>query len=136
MTPAFLSTHDVLKLHGVHPTLVAALDRIFGRMKNAGHPMFVAQGVRTQAEQQALYAQGRTAPGKIVTMKDGVTHPSNHQPHADGLGHAADCAFFGVPAPFDERLPWEAFGGMVEAEGLTWGGRWSHPHDSPHAELR
>lgn len=97
--------------------------------------MFVVQGVRSVAQQKALYAQGRTAPGRVVTMKDGIAHKSNHQAWADGLGHAVDCAFWGVPQPFDPTLPWEAYGQLVEAEGLVWGGRWSHPHDSPHAEL-
>ena len=38
----------------------------------------ITYGVRTVAQQQALYAQGRTAPGKIVTWVDGVNKKSNH----------------------------------------------------------
>jgi len=125
--PATLRDHE--RLQGVHPRLQKAILNILNRL-----PMFVVQGVRTTAQQQALYAQGRTAPGKIVTMKDGVIHKSNHQPRADGFGHAVDCAWLG-PDPFADAHPWEAYGAMVEAAGLTWGGRWTHPHDSPHAEL-
>lgn len=130
-----LSERDLTRLTGVHPDLIARLDAIFGAVAAAGFAMFVVMGVRTVAEQQALYAKGRTAPGPIVTMKDGVVHRSNHQPHADGLGHAVDCAFLNVPDPFAQTLPWEQYGLQVEAQGLTWGGRWTHPHDSPHAEL-
>jgi peptidoglycan L-alanyl-D-glutamate endopeptidase CwlK len=134
MTTPF-STRDLARLTGVHPALIAKIETIFVQMSGMGHPMFVAQGVRTVAQQQAIYAQGRTAPGKIVTNKDGVKFPSNHQPHADGLGHAVDCAFLGAKDPFDEHLPWQSYGLLVEAQGLRWGGRWSHPHDAPHAEL-
>jgi peptidoglycan L-alanyl-D-glutamate endopeptidase CwlK len=136
MLPAsHFGLRDMQRLHGVHPSLVARLDHVFGLQASLQRRMFVVQGVRTAAQQQALYAQGRTLPGKIVTMRDGIVHPSNHQPHADGLGHAVDCAFAGVHDPFADTLPWEAFGLLIEAEGLIWGGRWSHPVDCPHAEL-
>jgi len=130
-----LTGRDLDRLLGVHPALVTAITDILDAMAAAGHPMFVVMGVRTIAQQQALYALGRTKPGHIVTMKDGVIRPSNHQPKADGYGHAVDCAFSGVVNPFADQMPWEQYGLKVEAAGLIWGGRWDHPHDSPHAEL-
>lgn len=123
---------DLQRLYGVHPRLHSAIIGILNKL-----PMFVVQGVRTAEQQHALWLQGRPGgpPGsKIVTMKDGVVHKSNHQPHADGFGHAVDLAWIG-PDPFADTHPWEAYGVMVEAAGLKWGGRWAHPHDSPHAEL-
>ena len=57
----------------------------------------VIYGRRTTEEQIALYAKGRTAPGKIVTYCDGVTKKSNHQAKADGLSWAVDAA----PYPID-----------------------------------
>jgi peptidoglycan L-alanyl-D-glutamate endopeptidase CwlK len=54
------------KLKGVDPKLVEFVekfDKIF--------PITVIFGVRTVAEQDALYAQGRTKPGKIVTNAKG-----------------------------------------------------------------
>ena len=99
-----------------------------------GTPMFVVQGVRTLAQQQALYAQGRTTPGRIVTYCDGLQHRSNHQPHLlDNLGHAVDCAFSGN-SPFADSEPWQAYGDAVLAQGLVWGGHFSLV-DCPHAEL-
>lgn len=38
----------------------------------------IAEGARPVERQQELYAQGRTAPGKIVTWIDGVTQKSKH----------------------------------------------------------
>ncbi len=129
-----MTDRDRQRLVGVHPDLVAALRRVFDEMDAERAPMFVVQGVRTADEQARLYAKGRTTPGPIVTMKDGVRYRSNHQPLADGWGHAVDCAFIG-PQPFDLRWPWEQYGEALETLGLVWGGRWSHPHDAPHAEL-
>jgi hypothetical protein len=93
--------------------------------------------VRTDAQQQALYAQGRTLPGNIVTKADGVINRSNHQVKADGYGHAVDCAF--VTDPWGEKQPWRAYGACCEAVGLKWGGGAAFLaagiNDRPHAEL-
>ncbi len=123
---------------GVHPTLVMRLKLVHAGMGAIGHPMRATEGLRTLARQQQLYAQGRTTPGKIVTFRDGITLVSNHQPWADGLGHAVDSCFLG-PDPYLEHLAtggrlWAAYGALVEAVGLGWGGRY-HSVDMPHAEL-
>lgn len=123
------------KLLGVHPKLVDAAARIQQAMRELGFEMLVTDGVRTVAQQQALYAKGRTAPGHIVTQADGVTHRSNHQPHADGFGHAIDLCFVVDGAPsWADGLPWALYGAMAKALGLQWGGTWTTP-DRPHIEL-
>jgi hypothetical protein len=50
----------------------------------------VTGGVRTAAGQKALYAQGRTAPGSIVTNADGVKNKSSRQVKSDSYGYAVD----------------------------------------------
>ena len=98
--------------------------------------MFVVCGVRSDDQQKALFAQGRTTPGHIVTNCDGVTTRSNHQIHpSDGLGHATDLAFLGSD-PFSLSHPWQEYGNQVKAAGLIWGGDWKGLVDLPHAELR
>lgn len=129
------------KAEGLHPDLAAKLSAILDAMTAIGHPMRLIEGVRSTERQQALFAQGRTKPGKKVTNCDGVLKKSNHQRKADGFGHAADCAFVDDPRTpkdetWDENKPWEAFGALAEALGLTWGGRWKDPHDAPHVEMR
>lgn len=123
------------KLDGVHPQLALIVQRILNAMSILGHPMLVTDGVRTAEKQRALYAQGRTQPGKIVTNADGVNKPSNHQRHADGYGHAVDCAFLVNGAPsWDEHLPWRCYGEMAKALGCAWGGDFSTIRDLPHIE--
>jgi len=106
--------------------------------------MMVIVGLRTDAQQAADYAQGRTTPGPnagqpghpplgaTVTNCNGVTTRSNHQAQADGYGHAADCGFVG-DHPYAGDF--HAFGLRLEAAGLKWGGRFHAPVDLDHAEL-
>ena len=97
----------------------------------AGLPVVITQTRRAVAEQDALYAQGRTAPGPIVTNA-----PGGSSPHCAGL--AFDVAF---QAPqkavtWDEPRPgaWDELGKIGEGLGLVWGGRFKHLVDRPHFE--
>lgn len=131
------------KLTGVHPELVIKIKQILAAMAALGFPMMVVQGLRTAEAQAALYAQGRTKPGKIVTNCDGIKTKSNHQAKADGFGHAVDLAFIDDPRTpvnetWDEQL-WHqagpAYGACAKALGLVWGGDWKSITDRPHVEL-
>jgi hypothetical protein len=124
------------KLRGVHPKLVEIVTGIIRAMHERGYTMTVTDGVRTVAQQQALYAKGRTAPGGIVTNADGIVKKSNHQPHSDGLGHAVDMCFVvnGQPS-WDASLPWSLYGQIAKNEGCVWGGDWHSISDRPHIEL-
>ena len=129
-----LITRDVERLRGCDEQLVAIVLDILTAMDAIGFPMFVTQGFRTVAQQQALYAQGRTAPGAIVTHMDGVIKVSKHQ-----SGRAVDLAFIDDPDTpkvevFDPTQPWDLMGLMAEKRGLIFGGRWKM-QDLPHVEL-
>jgi len=116
----------------VDPGVAAAVRRVLDAMTALGHPMVAYDGRRTLAQQQALYARGRTRPGPVVTQVDGVRVKSRHQ-----VGLAVDCAFLG---PDGGSLtwdgPWDAYGTCAEVVGLTWGGRWVSLVDRPHVEAR
>lgn len=91
-------------------------------------------GTRTYEEQAALFAQGRTAKGRIVT--NAKAGDSNHN-----FGIAADFGVFTGKAYLDSTTP--AFACRVHiavAEhaagcGLEWGGSWSGFTDNPHFEV-
>jgi peptidoglycan L-alanyl-D-glutamate endopeptidase CwlK len=127
---------SVDKLIGVHPVLVEKVMRIRAAAAALGFPMIVTDGVRTLADQQALFAKGRTVPGIRVTNVDGVRSRSNHQPHEDGFGHAVDLTFLvdGKPS-WETSLPWRLYGEMAKALGLKWGGEFTTITDRPHIEL-
>lgn len=120
---------------GLHPDLVSRVERVLAAMQGHGWPMIVTDGLRTAAQQMALYAQGRSRPGRIVTRCDGITTKSRHQAQADGFGHAADCTFVVDGALWYEGVPWDVYGREVRAVGLVWGGDWSAFPDRPHVEL-
>ena len=101
----------------------SALVRAASNALNAnGTYILVVSGLRTADEQNALYAQGRTAPGKIVTNARAGQSMHNY-------GLAADIVPYLLGA--NGALNWKAstpqFQHMVEAlkaQGLEWGGDW------------
>ena len=125
------------RLTGVHPRLIFAVTKILNASAELGCPMMVTSGVRTTEQQQALYAKGRTEPGRIVTQADGVRKKSKHQAQYDGFGHAVDLTFMvdGRPS-WAEDHPWDLYGEMAKVLGLEWGGSWDGFVDRPHVELK
>jgi peptidoglycan L-alanyl-D-glutamate endopeptidase CwlK len=86
-------------------------------------------GLRTYEEQEALYAQGRTAPGNIVTNSRGGF--SNHN-----FGIAFDVGVFEGNKYMPESPKYKAVGVLGADLGLEWGGNWKTFVDQPHFQLR
>src|SRR5579872_98872 len=55
------------RLEKVFPLLAAKVRQMADQLAREGIVLRVVQGLRTWAEQDSLYAQGRTAPGQKVT---------------------------------------------------------------------
>ena len=89
----------------------------------------VISGTRTYAEQDALYAQGRTKPGSKVTNARGGY--SNHN-----FGIAFDIGIFEGSAYLDESPKYKVVGALGMELGLDWGGNWKTIKDEPHFQLR
>lgn len=110
------------------PELVQKVKRLIALAQARGYKLVVTQGFRSVAEQNRLYAQGRTRPGKIVTNARGGQ--SNHN-----KGTAVDVAFVvGGEVTWSEPL-YAKLGPWAAAVGLNWGGNWKHFKDKPHLEL-
>lgn len=89
----------------------------------------VLSGLRTYAEQDALYAQGRSAPGKVVTNARGGH--SNHN-----FGIAFDVGVFEGAKYLGDSPKYKAVGVLAMELGLEWGGNWKTIVDQPHFQLR
>jgi peptidoglycan L-alanyl-D-glutamate endopeptidase CwlK len=89
----------------------------------------VISGLRTYDEQNDLYAQGRTKPGRIVTNARGGF--SNHN-----FGIAFDVGVFEGSQYLDESPKYKAVGVLGMDLGLEWGGNWKTIQDEPHFQLR
>jgi len=79
---------------------------------------------RSNQEQDALYAIGRTLPGKIVT--NARAGQSAHNPNNEGYASAYDCCpMIGGKPMWDSKHPlWAIVGRCGEEAGLVWSGRW------------
>ena len=87
---------------------------------------------RSVAEQDALYAKGRTKPGSIVTYAKGTSYSSMHQ-----WGIAFDIIRNdGKGAYYDSDGWFSKVGKIGKALGLEWGGDWINPVDKPHFQLK
>jgi peptidoglycan LD-endopeptidase CwlK len=89
----------------------------------------VISSLRTYAEQDALYAQGRTKPGAKVTNTRGGY--SNHN-----FGIAFDIGVFEGSKYLADSVKYKAVGALGMDLGLEWGGNWKSFADQPHFQLR
>ena len=96
---------------------------------------------RSSEEQNALYAQGRTTAGQIVTWARGGQSPHNRTEDGYPASWAADYypLLNGKLADTNtetERALWAAMGIIGNECGLQWGGNWTaRKHDFPHFQL-
>lgn len=116
----------------LHPTLVnQAWDAILELWKQ-GIYVLITQGYRSIQEQNELYAQGRTKPGKIVTNAKGGTSYHNY-------GLALDFALYtkdGKDAIWDDSLPeWKKVVTAFKKRGFEWGGDFRSFKDTPHFQM-
>jgi peptidoglycan L-alanyl-D-glutamate endopeptidase CwlK len=95
----------------------------------AGVDIRVISGFRSYAEQDALFAQGRTKPGRKVTNAKGGE--SNHN-----FGIAFDIGIFRGAEYLPESPAYDTVGALGKELGLEWGGDWEGLVDKPHFELR
>ncbi|MGU3469881.1 M15 family metallopeptidase [Paenibacillus sp. D51F] len=127
------------KLTGLLPVVAAAASALIERCYNRGVPIVITQGLRTIAEQEALYAQGRTTPGAIVTKARGGE--SNHN-----FGVEIDFALLlpdGRTCSWDTKrdddrdgiADWNEVVAEAKRLGFEWGGDWRTFTDLPHFEM-
>lgn len=103
--------------------------------KAHGYEYKAISGNRTWEEQAKIYAQGRTAPGKVVTnAKPGY---SNHN-----YGIAVDMGVFRDSKYLDGSKPSEAeafhrkAAEIASKYNIEWGGSWKSFKDYPHFEYK
>lgn len=123
----------------LHPRLQAKVTELKEKCSAQGIEIGISECLRTAAEQDAIYAKGRTEPGVIVTNCQGSSYKSMHQwgvafdfyikMDVDGDGEIADDAFNNTTGLF------EKVGEIGQSIGLEWGGNWKGIIDRPHFQL-
>jgi len=103
----------------------------------------IVQGLRTIDEQNALYAQGRTAPGLVVTHAKGGSSFHNYGLAFDfALMYDKDnngtfeALSWDINYDFDKdgKKDWQEVVQTFKALGYSWGGDWKSLQDNPHIE--
>ena len=102
---------------------------LYFKARDNGIAINIISGTRTYAEQDALYAQGRTTAGDIVTNARGGY--SNHN-----FGIAFDIGVLSGNRYLPESPLYKAVGALGMELGLEWGGNWKTIVDQPHFQLR
>lgn len=114
----------------LHPELRSKIEKLKYLCEVENLPLGIGECLRTAAEQDALYAQGRTEPGAIVTYARGSQYSSQHQ-----WGIAFDF-YKNVPGhAYDDTGFFRTVGSLAKSIGLAWGGDWIRPVDMPHIYL-
>ena len=114
-----------------HPRLQALAAELIRKCADQGLQIKIGETLRTTAEQDALYAQGRTKPGKIVTNAKGSSYSSYHQWGVAFDIYRAD----GCGAYYDKDGFFSKVGAIGVSIGLEWGGNWKSLTDRPHFQL-
>lgn len=123
---------DLAKLF---PAFAADLTRFVKawNLNHPDHPVQVFEGLRTHGRQAELYAQGRTAPGPIVTNAAPGTSWHNFGLAADVV-FDADATKPGAQWTWDGKLPWPMLGAMAQGMGFEWAGAWKRFPEYPHVQ--
>lgn len=139
LTLTHVKNKSAARMSGLHPVVLAAATALIERCYKRNIPILITQGLRTIAEQDALYAQGRTKPGAVVTNARGGYSYHNY-------GLAVD---FALLLPNGSSVSWDMFRDgnnnliadwqevvqEAKALGFEWGGEWASFKDYPHFQM-
>lgn len=115
-------------LTDLNPKVAALCSKFINKCKEQHIDILITSTYRDAASQNALYAQGRTAPGKKVTnAKAGQSF------------HNWKCAFDFVPIVngkpnWNDTALYTKCGEIAESVGLEWAGRWKTFKELAHCQ--
>ena len=121
------------RLSLVMPELADKIHQLAEQLEAENIVIRVTQGLRTVEEQDALYAQGRTLPGSVVTNCRGGSSYHN-------FGLACDCVpslpgYTYIPDWNDQHPTWKRMEELGASLGLTVGANWRTFPDAPHFQI-
>jgi peptidoglycan L-alanyl-D-glutamate endopeptidase CwlK len=113
-------------LNDLAPPAKQRAEAFIAAAKAKGIDLLVTSTYRDSESQDALYAQGRSAPGNIVTRAK-----------AGQSWHNWRCALDVVPlvngkAIWDDQALWKQVGEIGKSCGLEWAGDWKTFKEYPH----
>lgn len=123
------------RISKLHPIVANKARQLITQSHTEGINIIIVQGLRTMDEQAALYAQGRTTSGAIVTNAKAGTSYHNY-------GLALDYALLaddGYSVLWTVNDKWRRVAEIGKSLGFVWGGDWTMQRegivDYPHLEM-
>lgn len=117
----------------VNPALAGKVRAAAVVLEAAGTYLLVVSGLRTADQQNALYAQGRTTPGHIVTNAKAGQSMHNYGLAVDVVPYLS-----GQSGNLNWQPSTPQYQAMVDAlkaQGLGWGGDWVTFKDEDHFQM-
>lgn len=120
----------------LHPELQVCVNKFLEECKSRGLDVCITETLRTQEEQEALYAQGRTKPGKIVTNCRGFQSPHCWGVSFDFCRNVKGKEYDNSDKFFDKvgEIAKTIFDNTEY--DLFWGGDFKTFVDKPHIEMK
>jgi len=114
------------KIEDLNPKVQVLANALITECKNHGIDLIITSTYRDIEAQNALYAQGRTTKGAIVTNAKGGQSFHNFR-----------VAFDVVPivngkCVWSNSALWKQIGAIGESVGLEWAGGWKSFKEKPH----
>lgn len=127
-----METKSIERLHLLHPLIrnkaIEAYNEAVKATPAGIHP-YIDQTYRSFEESDKLYAQGRTAPGEIVTNAKAGQSLHNY-------GCALDFHLqIGGKDSWEVNHNWMVVVNIFKLHGFEWGGDWHSLKDYPHLQL-
>ena len=125
-----MDTVSELRLSQVYPGLADKIRSMAATLEAETIDIRVTQGLRTMAEQEALYAQGRTTAGAIVTNASAGSSWHNFGLAVDVVPLTPQGPDWNIAHPV-----WNRIVAVGSGLGLVAGGEWRTFPDWPHFQL-
>lgn len=117
-------------LSDLHPAVKRRAESFIAACREQGIDIVVTSTLRDFDSQAALYAQGRSKPGKIVTNAKPGQSWHNWGLALDVVPLRDGKPVWGSVGP--DRLLWDRVGKIGESCGLEWAGRWQSFKELAH----
>ena len=124
------------RLSEVHPKLAAQVRELAEELAEENISIRIVQGLRSWAEQQAIWQEGRDGSGNIIDAAKVVTHAKpGYSWHNYGL--AVDVAPFdaGIPDWNRSHPAWARIVSVGESLGMVSGSTFKDCPDWPHFQM-
>ena len=109
------------------PEVKTKVEDFIKACQHSGIDLLVTSTYRDNESQDALYAQGRTTEGRIVTNAKGGESFHNYRCAIDV------CPLVNGKPDWDGSHPvWTTIGELGEQSGLEWAGKWIHFKEMAH----